>query len=122
MQNWFLFFNSIELDESPFLKAALLHYTFENIHPFCDGNGRMGRALMRYYLMRRGITSVEHVPFSMMIESKLNGYYFSLQSAENELADCTPFIEYMLEAMVDAYEVAAGRMERPYEPAFTTIT
>ena len=39
VKKWLIFYNSSKYDDYPFIKAALLHYSFETIHPFCNGNG-----------------------------------------------------------------------------------
>ena len=106
MGMWFDFYNSDELNEHPFLKAALLHYVFENIHPFCDGNGRMGRLVMNNYLIGQGIESAKAVSFSMAIDADRGAYDSAFQASENEHVDCTPFIEYLLDRMATAYETA----------------
>ena len=106
MDKWISFYNGKEFDEKPFIKAAILHYAFENIHPFCDGNGRLGRLLMNNYLISRGVESCRAVSFSMQIDGKRSLYDAAFVQSENALNDCTPFIEYMLEVMADSYGTA----------------
>ena len=100
------FYNSTLYDEVPFIKAAIIHYAFENIHPFCDGNGRMGRLLMNNYLISRGIESARAVSFSMQIDKDRLKYDVTFIDAENKYNDCTPFVEYMLEAIAESYMLA----------------
>ncbi len=106
MKRWIAFYNSEELNEHLFLKAAVLHYAFENIHPFPDGNGRLGRLLMNNFLIKNGVESAKAVSFSMAIDANRGLYDGAFVSSENELADCTPFVEYMLEVMAKAYSTA----------------
>lgn len=114
MANWINFYNSKELKDYPFIKAALLHYSFEFIHPFCDGNGRCGRLLMINYLIGEGYDKLKAVSFSKSIAKDYNAYYSAFNRSENVYTDCTPFIEYMLEiyedAMYDALEYSEKNM------------
>jgi len=71
MGKFLKFYNGDYLNNYPFVKAALIHYIFETIHPFCDGNGRMGRLLMNNYLISAGIESTKAVSFSMMMEASV---------------------------------------------------
>lgn len=100
------FYHSDLLNNKPFLKACIIHYTFETIHPFCDGNGRLGRLLMNNYLISQNIESCRAVSFSEQIDKNRGKYDGAFIDSENEISDCTPFIEYMLEAMADAYLTA----------------
>lgn len=100
------FYNSNILDNRPFIKAAIIHYNFETIHPFCDGNGRMGRLLMNNYLISRGIESCRAVSFSEQIDKSRGLYDGAFIKSENEFSDCTPFLEYMLDVMAQSYEKA----------------
>lgn len=97
------FYNCNMLNDRPFIKAAILHFTFETIHPFCDGNGRLGRLLMNNYLINQGIDSCRAVSFSEQIDKNRGLYDGAFTRAENELSDCTPFVEYMLEMMSQSY-------------------
>ena len=106
MNNWISFYNNDKYDEYPFLKTILLHYAFETIHPFCDGNGRMGRLLINNYLISRGIESARAVSFSMQIDKRRSHYDTAFVDSENLYNDCTPFIEYMLEIMYSAFETS----------------
>lgn len=104
MDNWIAFYNSNNLDDCPFIKAAFLHYTFEHIHPFCDGNGRLGRLLMNNYLISRGYDSIRAVSFSCSVAKNCQDYYMAFNESDNVYSDCTPFIEYMLLRMIDSFE------------------
>ena len=106
MQKWFAFYKSEICDEMPFIKASLLHYAFETIHPFCDGNGRLGRLLINNYLIDRNIESARAVSFSMQIDKTRSLYDASFTKSENKMNDCTPFIEYFLETMSSSYVAA----------------
>lgn len=106
MQKWIKFYNSEELDSFPFIKAAILHFSFETIHPFCDGNGRLGRLLMNNYLISRGIEACRAVSFSMSIDKWRSLYDAAFYNAENLYGDCTPFIEFILRCMNSAFDTA----------------
>ena len=81
-----------------------MHYTFEHIHPFCDGNGRMGRLLMNNFLISKGFEKVKAVSFSRSIEKERSDYDIAFALSDNVYSDCTYFIEYMLIKMLDAFE------------------
>lgn len=104
MDSWIEFYNGPNLKDYPFIKAAFLHYTFEHIHPFCDGNGRMGRLLMNNYLISNGFEKIKAVSFSKSIEKNRFEYDIAFTMADNVYSDCTYFIEYMLIKMLDAFE------------------
>lgn len=108
------FYNGNILNDRPFIKAAILHFTFETIHPFCDGNGRLGRLLMNNYLINQGIDSCRAVSFSEQIDKNRGLYDGAFTRAENELSDCTPFVEYMLEIMSQSYIKALEVQNRKY--------
>ena len=97
------FINSPQYDEFPFIKAALIHYVFESIHPFCDGNGRTGRWLIYWYLASRGIKAYNIGSFSEFIDKTRSTYYMKLTDAINEYNDCTAIIEYLLSVFADVY-------------------
>jgi len=103
MQNWVNYYNSSILMDHPFIKAALLHFSFEFIHPFCDGNGRAGRLLMNNFLIKEGMEKIKAVSFSRSIEKRRIMYDAALTEGDNSQTDCTYFIEYMLDIFVDAF-------------------
>lgn len=96
MQDWLGYYQSDVDDDTPFFKASILHQSFERIHPFCDGNGRMGRLLMHNYFISKGIDKVKGISFSTEIGNDLDNYYIALQQASNEYFDSTTFIDYMM--------------------------
>lgn len=111
MTNWVNYYNSNVLSEHPFIKAALLHFAFEFIHPFCDGNGRCGRLLMNNFLIGEGFEKIKAVSFSRSIEKYRLDYDVALESGDNTYADCTAFIEFMLNMMRLAFEDVLGISE-----------
>lgn len=78
--------NSDEL--KPLVLAALIHNQFEYIHPFEDGNGRVGRLLLNYVLLKHG-----YPPINILFEDR-GRYYYCLQqySKENKLEDTLEFL------------------------------
>jgi len=67
-------------DHSPLLQAALVHAQFETIHPFADGNGRTGRALVHLVLRRRGIAPRYVPPISLIMATHAQVYVAGLTS------------------------------------------
>ena len=65
-------------------QAAIAHAQFETIHPFTDGNGRTGRALIHMILRRRGLTSRTLLPVSLVLATHAKSYVFALQSLRFE--------------------------------------
>ena len=79
---------------SPVLSSAILHYRFEDIHPFADGNGRTGRALALWDLYRRGFDS--HYLFSVdeYYWEDRQAYYKALDQVRKAGEDLTQWLEY----------------------------
>ena len=65
-------------DLPPLVQAALVHAQFETIHPFEDGNGRTGRALIQVMLRRRGIAASYVPPISVILAAEREGYFAGL--------------------------------------------
>lgn len=69
-------------DVSPVVQAALVHSQFESIHPFADGNGRLGRALIHVCLGRRGVSPVATPPISLALATNKQDYFDSLSQMQ----------------------------------------
>lgn len=65
---------------APLIQAALVHAQFETIHPFADGNGRVGRALIHTVLTRRGLTRAAVLPISLVLLTRSQEYVDGLTS------------------------------------------
>lgn len=87
-----------ENDVDPLVVLALLHYQFEAIHPFADGNGRTGRIINVLYLLSKGLLSVPVLYLSAYFLSRRSGYYQGLRNiTENER--WYDWIQYILEGV-----------------------
>jgi Fic family protein len=78
----------------PLIAGCVFHYELEFIHPFSDGNGRMGR-LWQTLILSRWHPLFLSLPLESVIKDHQNDYYWALEQAD-EQADSTPFIEFML--------------------------
>jgi len=80
--------------EISLIKSCVFHYEMEFIHPFMDGNGRMGRLWQTLILMEE-YPVFEFLPFETLISKNQTAYYSSLSASDKE-GKSTKFIEYML--------------------------
>lgn len=95
----------------PLVHAALMHYQFEAIHPFIDGNGRVGRLLITLCLCARGVLPEPLLYLSAFFEATRADYYGSLR-AVTEQGDWVGWIEYFLNGVARQSEDALSRAER----------
>ncbi len=98
----------------PLVTTALIHLQFEAIHPFLDGNGRVGRLLIILYLVDRGILPSPILYLSAFFEAKRDEYYAHLR-AVNENGDWEGWVEYFLNGVARQAEDALGRIKRMQE-------
>ena len=84
----------------PLLVSCVAHYELEFIHPFADGNGRLGR-LWQTLILSRWNPLLAWLPIEEVIRSRQQGYYDSLGQADQQ-GDLAPFVAYQLEAFHDA--------------------
>ncbi|OAM89640.1 Fic family protein [Termitidicoccus mucosus] len=100
-------------DESipPLVHAALMHYQFEAIHPFLDGNGRVGRLLITLCLHAHGVLPEPLLYLSAFFEATRSDYYGSLRAVTEE-GDWTGWLEYFLNGVARQSEDALSRAER----------
>jgi Fic family protein len=80
-------------DLAPLVQAAIAHAQFETIHPFTDGNGRVGRALVHAILRRRGLTSVTLVPIAAALLADPKAYFEALTHLRDE-GDVNRFVDF----------------------------
>lgn len=95
----------------PLVQVALAHYQFESIHPFLDGNGRVGRLLVTLYLVERGILPTPLLYLSAFFEATRRDYY-DLLGAVTARGEWEAWLTYFLNGAARQSEDALGRAER----------
>ena len=83
------------LEADPLVKMAVIHYQFESIHPFYDGNGRTGRILNILYLVANGLLDIPVLYLSRYIIQTKSDYYRLLQTVRDD-GDWEAWLLYML--------------------------
>jgi Fic family protein len=111
---------------SPVLSSAIVHYRFEAIHPFADGNGRTGRALALWELYRRGFDTHHIFSVDEFYWEDRPRYYAALDAVRREGEDLTGWLEYAAEGLqltlervwtrVQKFSAGAGRSKLVLRP------
>jgi Fic family protein len=93
------FINNFESNIPHLIKVALMHYQFETIHPFLDGNGRIGRLLITLYLVGNNILNKPALYLSDYLEKNRNEYYLNLTKVREE-NDLITWIKFFLKGVI----------------------
>jgi len=93
------------------IRAALAHVQFETIHPFLDGNGRIGRLLITFLLQSEGLLSQPLLYLSLYFKKHRSRYYELLQSVRTE-GDWEEWIEFFLEGIISVASQVAITTQR----------
>lgn len=93
-------------DVPPLLTSCVFHYEFEFIHPFSDGNGRMGRLWQTLILSQWQPVFVD-IPVESLIFQRQQAYYQAIRESTQQ-TDSAPFIEFMLDTIAQTLREALG--------------
>lgn len=96
-------------EEHPLISSSVFHYEFEFIHPFADGNGRLGR-LWQSLILTRWNPMFAHIPLESLVYEHQQEYYQALQKSTDQ-TDSAPFIEFMLQMIVDTVSGAQSKAQ-----------
>lgn len=97
MRNWEKYINSQE-EQDPLVQIAVAHYQFEAIHPFLDGNGRIGRLVIPLFLCDRGLLPRPILYISEYFEERRDSYIDALRAVEKE-GDLHGWIRFFLKGV-----------------------
>ncbi len=95
-------------DAHPLIASSIFHYEFEFIHPFSDGNGRVGR-LWQTLILCRWHPLFADTPVESLVHAHQAGYYTALQTSTDQ-ADSAPFVAFMLERILEALQTATPQV------------
>ena len=108
------FINNEEIDTPDLIKIAILHYQFESIHPFLDGNGRIGRLLIPLYIQSKGMLEKSCLYISDYIEKNKDTYYDMLTRVRTN-NDMIGWIKFFLEAVIETSKTAKEKFRNVVE-------
>lgn len=106
--DWF----SQESAVDPVLKAGVAHFWFETIHPFEDGNGRVGRAIMDLALARADGSAQRFYSMSAQIEAERTEYYRRLEGGQHGDTDITSWLEWFIACLGRAIDGAEDALTK----------
>jgi Fic family protein len=98
--------------QSSVISSAIVHHRFESIHPFADGNGRMGRALALWELYRRGFDTHHIFSVDEFYWEDRPRYYAALDAVRQQGGDLTSWLEYAAEGLHVTLEKVWTRVQR----------
>lgn len=119
LNNWFdVLRNNKSID--PLIKMTMLHYQFEAIHPFSDGNGRTGRILNVLFLCSEKLIDLPVIYLSKYILQNKNDYYRLIRNV-TENGEWTNWILYMLEAVKQTAAITLNKVNSIFESYLSVI-
>ena len=104
--------NAESRKHSSVISSAIIHHRFESIHPFADGNGRMGRTLAVWELFRRGFDTHHIFSVDEFYWEDRPRYYAELDAARQQDDDLTSWLEYAAEGLHGTLEKVWTRVQR----------
>jgi Fic family protein len=116
MERLLEWFNSKQEPEN-LIRAAIAHFWFETIHPFEDGNGRIGRAMIDVTLAQDAGTESRLIRISQRLLERRSDYYSQLNAAQRGSLDITQWIVWFITQVRFAYEQAAIVIDTSLEKA-----
>ncbi|MBA4336887.1 cell filamentation protein Fic [bacterium] len=93
----------------PLIQIAIAHYQFESIHPFMDGNGRVGRLLIPLFLYEKKVTAYPNIYISEFMEENRDIYYELLRDV-SEKGNWIPWIKFFLDAIFEQTKITLERV------------
>jgi len=100
-----------EDDLDALIRAALIHYQFETIHPFLDGNGRVGRLLITLFLMEKGVLSAPALYISYFLKKNRVEYYDRMTEVRNK-GSYEQWVKFFLQAISESAEDAVDKIQK----------
>lgn len=104
------YINSDDDNLDPLIQAALIHYQIETIHPFLDGNGRVGRLLITLFLMKKRILSTPALYISYYLKMNRVEYYDRMTQVRRT-GDYEQWISFFLQAFASSAEDAINTID-----------
>lgn len=98
-------------DLDTLIRAGLIHYQFETIHPFLDGNGRVGRMLIILFLIEKGLLSSPVLYISYFLKMNRLEYYDRLSEVRNR-GNYEQWVKFFLRAVLESAEDATATIDR----------
>ena len=95
----------------PLIKCAIAHYQFETIHPFLDGNGRMGRLLITLYLVSAGVLDMPLLYLSEYFEKNKTLYYDNLELVRTK-NDMGQWLKFFLTGVIQTSENGVNTLHK----------
>lgn len=108
LNNWEQFLH-VDDDLDPLVKLAILHYQFEAIHPYFDGNGRTGRIINILFLIEKGLLDLPILYLNRYILSNKTGYYQGLLGV-TEHGDWQTWVSYILNAITETSQWTTAKI------------